>query len=528
METRSKILFKNVNQQGILRKLLYIAVNFLISIFCLAGTINLLAQSEHKQISHFNGEKTKWYGFDRYDFVMDEQNLTFTTIKAPEQEKSGIGSPLKGTRRCIVVVPEKAAPGNPWSWRGCYWDHQPQAEIELLKRGFHIVYISANQFLRPGKEWDAWYDFLTLKYGLSPKPAFIGMSLGGEFSYIWATSHPDKVTCIYADNTAVNWDIMKGLAGLAINDVPLLHICGSIDPLFGKNSLVIENVYQQFGGRISTMIKEGFGHHPHSLRDPGMIADFIEQSFYKTKVTPPEFAGVKSIRKSFYDITGTINMVTAEGAYITCRGPFFTECYNRYEIELANVQPFITIIAPETTAPGKPWIFRSDYVRWDAAVDLALLAKGFHIVTGAVPYGTDGPDPAQWDTIYKYLIRYGFSRKPVMEGSGGGTGEVYAWAVKNPDKVSCIFGVNPLLHSNMAKTQPIDNLAPLAKAGVAILHICSRKNPWFDGNTGVAEKRYKKLGGKITVIMKDSDEQNYLITREDLKTVVDFIISRSD
>jgi len=47
--------------------------------------------------------------------------------------------------------------------------------------------------------------------------------------------------------------------------VPLLHVCGSIDPIFGKFSLTIENVYQQSGGRISMMIKEGFGHHPHSF-----------------------------------------------------------------------------------------------------------------------------------------------------------------------------------------------------------------------------------------------------------------------
>ena len=63
--------------------------------------------------------------------------------------------------------------GNPWSWRGCYWDHQPQTEVELLKRGFHVAYISANASLRPDKTWDAWYTFLTEKHGLSKKPAFV-------------------------------------------------------------------------------------------------------------------------------------------------------------------------------------------------------------------------------------------------------------------------------------------------------------------------------------------------------------------
>src|ERR1700720_3810861 len=91
----------------------------------------------------FGNEKTAWReGFDRYDFLMDTATLSIEPMKAPESEKFGVGEPATGKRRCILVVPKKAAPGNPWSWRGCYWDHQPQAEVELLRRGFFIAYIS--------------------------------------------------------------------------------------------------------------------------------------------------------------------------------------------------------------------------------------------------------------------------------------------------------------------------------------------------------------------------------------------------
>ena len=131
--------------------------------------------------------------------------------------------------------------------------------------------------MKPGKTWDAWYAFLTEKHGLSKKPAFVGMSRGGEYAYTWATANPGKVSCIYADNPGVNPDVLRKLGDLAAADVPVLHVCGSIDPLLGRVSSAIENIYQQFGGRISVMIKEGAGHHPHSLRDPGPIADFISQ-----------------------------------------------------------------------------------------------------------------------------------------------------------------------------------------------------------------------------------------------------------
>ena len=63
-------------------------------------------------------------------------------IKAAPDERNGIKGQVKGQWRCIVVVPKEPAPGNPWSWRGCYWDHEPQTEVELLKRGFHIAFIN--------------------------------------------------------------------------------------------------------------------------------------------------------------------------------------------------------------------------------------------------------------------------------------------------------------------------------------------------------------------------------------------------
>jgi len=131
---------------------------------------------------NFNGEKSSWHdGFDRYDFIMDDSTLQITPFKAPAGEGFGIKDPPPGKHRCIVVAPKQAAAGNPWSWQGCYWDHQPQTEVELLRRGFYIAYVSASATLRPGKEWDAWYKFLTTQ-GLSPKPAFIGMSRGGELN----------------------------------------------------------------------------------------------------------------------------------------------------------------------------------------------------------------------------------------------------------------------------------------------------------------------------------------------------------
>ena len=185
----------------------------------------------------------------------------------------------------------------------------------------------------------------------------------------------------------------------------------------------------------------------------------------------------------------------------------------------------VTAIVPKTLAAGKPWVFRADPVARDSAADLALLGQGFHIVTGPVPTDTDGPLLDQWNAVYKHLTAAGLSKTPVLAGSGGAAGNSYAWAAENPDKVSCIYAENPILRTRMTKAQPLDRLAPLAKAGVPVLHVCGSRDPWLDSQTRVLEKRYKELGGAVTVIVEDA-KGHFPIAPRDVKPVVDFIVDR--
>ncbi len=296
----------------------------------------------------FSSEKTSWHGFDRYDFLLDDEKLSIEPFKAAADEKNGIKGEVKGKRRCVVVVPKKAAEGNPWSWRGCYWDHEPQTEFELLKRGFHVAFAGCD----PGKQWDAWYTFLTEQYGLSKKPNFIGMSRGGFNAFTWATANPDKVSCIYADNPAVSPESLSRLGALARNDVPLLHVCGSLDPLLVKHTLAVEGIYQHLGGRVSVMIKDGAGHHPHSLRDPKIIADFIEQSFRADKAAAPGFVGRSATRSTFYGVENSYRDFPSEKTHVTCRGPAFVDCYDRYEFKLDAIKGSVGVIVPKVAAAG--------------------------------------------------------------------------------------------------------------------------------------------------------------------------------
>jgi pimeloyl-ACP methyl ester carboxylesterase len=476
----------------------------------------------------FEGEKTAWHeGFDRYDLMMDDASGEITPMKAPEKEVTsyGIDVTLKdGKRRCVVIVPKKAAPGYPWSWRGCYWNHEPQTEVELLHRGFHIAYVAPDSG-RQGKAWDRWYKFLTQEHGLAKKAAFIGMSKGGVNEFNWGVANPDKVACIYADNPALYDEDFARIPELAKHDIPLLHICGSEDMLLQRHTLVIENMYHQSGGSITVIVKEGHAHHPHSLQNPKPIADWIEQHMQPSTANRPAFVDSNVTKSYYYSLEPSFIYLKEEQTYATARGPGFTESYDRYDANRSGTfrSGGMAIIVPRNVAPGKPWVFRADAIDRNATVDLALLAKGFHIVTPPLT-AQSGMVQQEWDETYKMLVDNGFSTKPVMEGTGANAGEAYAWAIANPDKVSCIYARNPSLRSLMAKSPPIDNLAPLAKAGIPILHDCGSLDPWLNGQTRVVEKRYKALGGRIAVIIREG-EGHFPLAPKDPKPAVDFILS---
>ena len=268
--------------------------------------------------------------------------------------------------------------------------------------------------------------------------------------------------------------------------MPLLNICGSLDFLLERHTLAIENRYQRAGRPDH---RDDQGRHrpiiPHSLRNPKPIADWIEQHVQPTGGSRPDFADETFTKSYYYGLESSYRHLQEEKTYATCRGPGFTECYDRYDARTES--PWgITGHGGHRAEDGgsreSPGCSGRTAIGRDAVVDQALLAKGFHIVVAPL-VAQAGPVRQQWDAVYKLLIDHGFSRKPVLEGAGTAAGEAYAWAIENPDKVSCIYGENPVLRSLMSKTPPLDHLAPLAKAGVPLIHVCGSLDPWLDDQT---------------------------------------------
>src|SRR5258706_6911264 len=137
----------------------------LLAVAAVAFTVCGFVGTIHAAEPAFDGGKSTWHdGFVRYDFTMDDETLALTPFTRPEKEGFAVGTPAKGQRRCIVVVPKNPAPGNPWSWQACYLDHQPQAGTELLRRGFFIAFITPDRArMSPAKKQHARDAFLQRK-----------------------------------------------------------------------------------------------------------------------------------------------------------------------------------------------------------------------------------------------------------------------------------------------------------------------------------------------------------------------------
>jgi lysophospholipase L1-like esterase/dienelactone hydrolase len=216
------------------------------------------------------------------------------------------------------------ADGQPWIWRARFWGHEPQTDIALLERGFHLVYMDVAEMYgneESVKLWNQFYDYMQ-NVGMAKKVVLEGMSRGGIYAYNWALQNPNKVAAVYADAPVLDmkswpgglgkgpgskndWTLFKNDFNLteeqaknfknspldnteliAKGGYPMLHVVGDADEVVpvDENTNPFEVRIKNAGGDITVIHKNGIGHHPHSLANPTPIVDFILKSTgYKTK-----------------------------------------------------------------------------------------------------------------------------------------------------------------------------------------------------------------------------------------------------
>jgi pimeloyl-ACP methyl ester carboxylesterase len=163
------------------------------------------------------------------------------------------------------------------------------------------------------KRMDDFYTFLIKNFGLNKKTVLEGMSRGGLDAFNWASENTDKVFCVYVDapvcdikswpgglgkgqGSKNDWEkclkaydltelTVQHFKGIPLNNclklakanIPIISVCGDSDTVvpFEENSQKLAEIYRAAGGKIELIVKKGIGHHPHSLKDPKPIVDFI-------------------------------------------------------------------------------------------------------------------------------------------------------------------------------------------------------------------------------------------------------------
>lgn len=215
-----------------------------------------------------------------------------------------------------VVFPKKPSKNRYWIWRARFWGHEPQTDIALLEKGFHVAYVDVAGLFGNEKAievWNDFYKFMTSKYELNSKVVLEGLSRGGLIVFNWANRNTEKVACIYADAPVCDfksWPAGKGigkgsskawtecldeygfseevallyngnpvdhLENLASQKVPILSVVGDADEVVpvSENIGLVEKRLKQLGWEMTIIHKPGIGHHPHSLKDPKLIVDFV-------------------------------------------------------------------------------------------------------------------------------------------------------------------------------------------------------------------------------------------------------------
>ena len=238
------------------------------------------------------------------------------------------------------------------------------------------------------------------------------------------------------------------------------------------------------------------------------------------------------------------------------------ENWNGFTIEYFTFQGRKAWIkSPKKAQSGNPWVWRAHFPDWHTSIDSVLLERGFYVVYVNTNDMFGSPAAMQiWDDFYNYLLKERqFAPKVALEGVSRGGLYVYAWAKRNPLKVSCIYAEAPvcdvkswpLKHGSMEdwntflksfnftneqglafSDNPVDNLKGLAACKVPILHAISLEDEIVpnDENTFKLVDNYVKLGGKATIWPMTKGEKSlkghhFLI--ENSEKIADFVEQNS-
>jgi len=159
---------------------------------------------------------------------------------------------------------------------------------------------------------------------------------------------------------------------------------------------------------------------------------------------------------------------------------------------------------------------------------------------------------AVYQALYEELTsKRGFHGRPVLLARSRGGLMLYNWAVEHPQSVGGIAGIYPVcnltsypgvkraagaygmtadeLEAKLAEYNPIDRLAPLARASVPIYHIHGDKDGTvpLESNSAELAKRYAAFGGPVEIEVIKGQGHNMWIGWFQSRNLTDFVIAKA-
>ena len=221
---------------------------------------------------------------------------------------------------------------------------------------------------------------------------------------------------------------------------------------------------------------------------------------------------------------------------------------------------FVMLPAAANLHPNRPtpWVWYAPTLSNLPGAEERWMFKRFldnGIAIAGIDVGESYGNPAgraHFTALYNELVKNRkFSAKPCLLARSRGGLMLYNWAAEHPDAVGCIAGIYPVsnlrswpgldkacgayglsaaqLEEQLTANNPIDRLAPLAKAGVPIFHIHGDADevvPLKD-NSALLASRYRELGGNIRMRIPAGQGHNMWQGFFQCEELVEFVIAKA-
>jgi pimeloyl-ACP methyl ester carboxylesterase len=221
------------------------------------------------------------------------------------------------------------------------------------------------------------------------------------------------------------------------------------------------------------------------------------------------------------------------------------------------------VVEPKQPAPGNPWTWCLEFP--DAFTErtgvLQLLEKGFHHVHISVGNTFGCPAAVKlFEEFYRVLQAGGLAKKGTLIGISRGGLYAYNFAAKDPTRIACIYGDAAVcdfkswpggkgqgkgspgdwaalikdygfkdeMEALAYPRNPVDALAPLATAKIAMIHVVGDVDKTVppEENALIIERRYRELGGTVLVIHKPGGD-HHPHGLDNPQPIVDFILEQT-